>query len=460
MYNTDYCYVELKNCEFLGNSSVDICGGLMFHMNTGGSVESCVFRDNSAHDGGGVLVHSGCNPVFVNCLFDSNSATRYGGAIHIVRLGASSRFINCTFAGNQASSGSAICIYLDAASLVIANCILWDGGNEIYDDGSPNITVTHSNVQSGWPEGDGNIDADPLFLDVPDDDLRLSSASPCIDSGDNYAVPDGISADLDGRPRIVNGIVDMGAYELPSSDGEGPVTSNVVAEPTPINVDALVTATVDDSTTGESNIQLAEYSIDGSDWYSMHASDDSYDEVAEDVFGIISAFSTAGVHEVCVRGRDTVPNNGVPECTLLAIYDPEGGFVTGGGWIWSLVDDDYEYMAVEGKANFGFVSKYKKGATVPTGQTEFVFNMADLDFHSSSYQWLVVTGSDYAKFKGAGTINGEGDYKFMIWAGDGVPDTFRIRIWTENDEGIETAVYDNGIDQAIGGGSIVIHVKD
>jgi len=35
---------------------------------------------------------------------------------------------------------------------------------------------------------------------------------------------------------------------------------------------------------------------------------------------------------------------------------------------------------------------------------------------------MVVTGSNYAKFKGAGTVNGEmceaGDpYKFQIWAG-------------------------------------------
>lgn len=257
-----------------------------------------------------------------------------------------------------------------------------------------------------------------------------------------------------------------------ATDTEGPVTTNVIAEPTPINTNAIVTATVDDSATGGSNIQLAEYCIDsrysvpddefctnGSGPYTMSASDGAFDEIAEDVYGVISAFSTPGIHEVCVRGWDTVPNDGPPACTLLAIYDPDGGFVTGGGWIWSLVDDDYEYMAVEGKANFGFVSKYKKGATVPTGQTEFVFKMADLNFHSSSYEWLVVTGSDYAKFKGTGTINGEGDYKFMIWAGDSDLDTFRIRIWKENDEGIETAVYDNGMDQAIGGGSIKVHTK-
>jgi len=111
-----------------------------------------------------------------------------------------------------------------------------------------------------------------------------------------------------------------------------------------------------------------------------------------------------------------------------------------------------------GKATFGFVSKYKKGATVPDGNTEFQFKAGNLNFHSTSYEWLVVTGSDFAKFKGEGTINGQGNYKFQIWAGDDSPDTFRIKIWYE-DNGTEVVVYDNGMDQAIGGGNIVVHNK-
>jgi hypothetical protein len=72
----------------------------------------------------------------------------------------------------------------------------------------------------------------------------------------------------------------------------------------------------------------------------------------------------------------------------------------------------------------------------------------------------LVTGRDYARFKGSGTINSIGDYKFMLWAGDGEPDTFRIRIWQEDEAtGVETDIYDNGFDQPIGGGSIVIHAK-
>jgi hypothetical protein len=59
----------------------------------------------------------------------------------------------------------------------------------------------------------------------------------------------------------------------------------------------------------------------------------------------------------------------------------------------------------------------------------------------------------------SGTINGDGEYKFQIWAGDGESDTFRIKIWVEDASGNETVIYDNGFDQEIGGGNIVVHTK-
>jgi hypothetical protein len=118
-----------------------------------------------------------------------------------------------------------------------------------------------------------------------------------------------------------------------------------------------------------------------------------------------------------------------------------------------------------GKANFGFVAKYKKGANVPTGRTEFRFKAGDLNFHSTSYDWLVVAGAK-AKFKGDGTINGVGGYGFQLTAIDGAlprgggSDKFRIKI-----TGAGGVVYDNKhgspdtSDDAteLGGGSIKIH---
>ena len=111
-----------------------------------------------------------------------------------------------------------------------------------------------------------------------------------------------------------------------------------------------------------------------------------------------------------------------------------------------------------GKANFGFNAKYKKGASVPAGQTEFQFHAGDLNFHSSGYDWLI-TGPDKAQLKGTGAINGSDGFEFMIWAADGDPDTFRIKIWQDDGFGSEIVIYDTAVDQALGGGSIVIHAK-
>jgi len=138
--------------------------------------------------------------------------------------------------------------------------------------------------------------------------------------------------------------------------------------------------------------------------------------------------------------------------------------VTGGGWINSPAGAYRPDVSLSGRANFGFVSKYKKGAATPEGQTEFQFQVGNLNFHSSSYQWLVVAGSK-AQYKGTGTINGTGSYGFLLTAYNGSPDKFRIKIWKTATGEI---VYDNQVGAldttdtadpttAIAGGSIVIH---
>ncbi len=172
-------------------------------------------------------------------------------------------------------------------------------------------------------------------------------------------------------------------------------------------------------------------------------------------------YAEAGIYTVTVSVTDKDGDSGTRTSDVfIVIYDPDGGFVTGGGWIDSPRGAYKPDESLTGKATFGFVSKYKKGASTPTGNTEFQFKAGDLNFHSSSYDWMVVTGRDNASFKGSGTINGMGDYKFMLWAGDGSPDTFRIRIWQEDEAtAIETDIYDNGFNQAIGGGSVVVQTK-
>ena len=176
--------------------------------------------------------------------------------------------------------------------------------------------------------------------------------------------------------------------------------------------------------------------------------------------------TTAGVYEVTAEFAGDALHQASMATALLTVYDPEGGFVTGGGWIDSPAGAYVENPTLTGMAMFGFVSKYERGATTPTGQTEFQFRVADLNFHSDNYEWLVVAGAR-AQYKGTGTINGQGNYGFMLTAIDAEltlstdVDMFRIKIWDKDNDAI---VYDNqiGDDDAdlttgIVRGSIFIH---
>lgn len=177
------------------------------------------------------------------------------------------------------------------------------------------------------------------------------------------------------------------------------------------------------------------------------------------------SYSTAGVYSVTLTVTDNSNARGITTFQFVVVYDPTIGFATGGGWITSLPGAYILDTALAGKATFGFVSKYTRNATIPTGETEFQFKVANLNFKSTAYDWLVVAGAK-AQYKGVGTINGTGSFRFMLTAidgallGGGKQDMFRMKIW-----GSDAVIYDNQLgatDNAdpttvIGGGSIVIH---
>jgi len=281
-------------------------------------------------------------------------------------------------------------------------------------------------------------------------------------------------ADVDPGPGIFDLVSTVAAdiFVIAVDDG-GPITTNVEVYPNPINFNdsAELTATVDDSDTGGSTIASAGYEIRDTagnlvNSGEMSSADGQFDEVAEDVRTVIEGgtFQEPGVYQACVRGTDVHNSVGDFECIYLPIFDPYGSSVTGGGWIHSPPGAYVADPNVSGKANFGFVAEYKKGANIPTGVTEFNFKAGDLNFHSHTYEWLVVAGPR-AMFRGTGTINGEEGYTFLLVAIDGAinggkTDKFRIMIWGNNG-----LVYDNkrgedplaGDATELGGGNITIH---
>jgi len=170
-------------------------------------------------------------------------------------------------------------------------------------------------------------------------------------------------------------------------------------------------------------------------------------------------------------GTTSYTTEGLP--AFIVVYDPNGGFFTGGGWIDSPIGGYLYDPSLTGRATFGFQAKYQKGQSQPSGDTEFRFIAGDLLFQSSSYHWLVVANSK-AMFKGSGTLTvGHGrnqwqmDVGFLISAVDGDyrggqdVDRFRIKVWNRYYEW--EIVYDNMRDWSdeanppgIGGGRITI----
>jgi hypothetical protein len=130
----------------------------------------------------------------------------------------------------------------------------------------------------------------------------------------------------------------------------------------------------------------------------------------------------------------------------LIVYNPLGGFVTGGGWL-------------EGtRCNFGFNTKYKNGA--PAGN--FEFQNKDVNLKSTSIEQLVITAGKIAQFSGWAAVNGEAGNWFAVKAIDnGEPgnssDTLEIRLWPSHaGQGSEPVKVAEGI---LGGGNISVHAR-
>ena len=183
----------LNNCLLAHNSSAQYGGGATLGSLT---MNNCTLTGNSALNGGGAV-----SGTLNNCLLAGNSA-QYGGGVYNGTL------INCTLAGNSATNSGG-----GAYDELMTNSI-------IYYNSAPtgaNFDSTYSTLNycctTPLPaSGTGNITNAPLFVNAVAGNYRLQFNSPCINAGNNACVT--TTNDLDGKPRISGGTVDIGAYEF------------------------------------------------------------------------------------------------------------------------------------------------------------------------------------------------------------------------------------------------------
>ena len=152
-----------------------------------------------------VCVHGG-SPLIVGNLIAGNSGEEPGAGVGSW-FGAQPVIAFTTIAGNRYPA-----IHCDEESTATASsCILWDNRRSEEDDISlpESASVTYSCVEGGAP-GQGNISADPRFVDPEGGNYRLQAGSPPIDAAEASGAPE---VDLDGNRRPCGAGNDMGAYE-------------------------------------------------------------------------------------------------------------------------------------------------------------------------------------------------------------------------------------------------------
>ncbi|MHC4312665.1 MAG: right-handed parallel beta-helix repeat-containing protein [Planctomycetota bacterium] len=221
----------INNCVFIGNSAPFGSGGGIYNDPGSPVLTNCKFIGNVASSGGGISNYYS-NPALFNCLFIGNTAGVGGGMTNSTY--SDPTLINCTFSANFAADkggGMYNSSKWSTCRPTLTSSIFWSNSDSIGMGESSQIyrgilTINHCCIQ-GWTGnwgGTGNFGYDPMFADTygpdnilgtEDDNLRLLPTSPCIDAGDNSAIPPWMLIDLDGDPRIINATVDIGAYENP-----------------------------------------------------------------------------------------------------------------------------------------------------------------------------------------------------------------------------------------------------
>src|SRR2546426_4682319 len=350
-------------------------------------------------------------------------------------------------------------------------------------DPQPFVAVVYSDDGSGNPknllfQGTNHIDtttAGDVLVPIPggvtvDSTGRLwvglwsdsSTGTPVITAG---PTPDGSTAFfVSSPPNPWSGTTHqafhaIGHFGSTTVDDTDPASLGPISAPTsPVQVNTQITAS-DSFTDDSDDTHTASW-----DWGDSTTSTGTVTESGGS--GSVQdthTYTTPGVYTLTLTVNNSDGATSSTQFKYVVVYDPNGGFVTGGGWIISPPGAYLTNPTATGKANFGFNVKYPTGSsTVPTGHTKFSFNAGNIDFSSTGYNWLVVSSSTQAQFQGTGTINGAGNYLFNIAIQSGSTNFIRIQIINNTNNNV---VYDTQPGAPItaspttplGGGSFIIH---
>lgn len=224
-----YGTAQMKGCKIDGlesaSRSPNIVNNSTVYMEGSSVLENCSISDLTWQKNTGdhqAVYLASADAIVRGCLIVGN---QYGPADGTESKGAgvyaSAGLVeSCTICGNKAY-GYGGGVYIDGDNVIVRNCIVWGntatvaaGGDDIYIAAGKNPTIEYCNSSDLTPDEliTHNMSADPLFVDVSNNDYALSLRSPCVGNGvEQYWMAD--ATDIAGGSRVVDGTVSMGAIE-------------------------------------------------------------------------------------------------------------------------------------------------------------------------------------------------------------------------------------------------------
>ena len=229
---------SIFNTVFSGNVA-EANGGGMYNNTSSLSIVNTVVNGNKSNNGGGMYNNINSFLSIVNTVVSGNAAANFGGGMY--NFSSSPSIVNSTFSGNVATTGGAIRDRTSSTS-TIYNSVFYGNGSDIAND-AISSTVGENNFSENYMHaGFTLLDADPFYGSnspigadgiwfTDDDGLQPSSAiSPITDAGDATKLPsdtadfdkdedvtEAIPFDIIGRSRVLNSLLDVGAYEFDSN---------------------------------------------------------------------------------------------------------------------------------------------------------------------------------------------------------------------------------------------------